>query len=55
MAGEFGCIALAWWNEREERYEMRSAEVGQGDGKDGKLKANVWYRLNEKGKFVLVK
>jgi hypothetical protein len=30
---------------------MRCREVGCGDGTDGKLKAGVWYRLNERGEF----
>ena len=52
MAGKYGCIALLWWNEDGRRYEMRCAETGCGDGSDGKLKAEVWYRLNADGKFV---
>ncbi len=48
-AGEFGCIALAWWNEKEQRSEMRCAQTGAGKGS---LKANVWYRLNDAGEFV---
>ena len=51
-AGEYGCIALSWWNKIEQRFEMRCAETGCGDGSDGKLKANVWYQLNELGEFV---
>jgi hypothetical protein len=31
---------------------MRCAEIGIGDGSDGKLKANVWYELDEEGKFI---
>ena len=54
MAGKFGCIALGWWNRAEERSEMRCAETGCGDGSDGKLKAEVWYRLNDQGEFVEV-
>jgi hypothetical protein len=52
MAGRYGCIALAWWNDTEDRSEMRSAETGCGDGSDGKLKSEVWYQLDEKGAFV---
>jgi hypothetical protein len=33
---------------------MRCAEVGIGDGSDGKLKAKIWYRLDSDGKFVEV-
>lgn len=51
MAAEYGCIALAWWNEKAQRVEMKSAEIG--NGKDKKLKPNVWYRLNAKGQFVV--
>ena len=50
-AGEWGCVALAWWNDAAQRAEMRCREVGCGDGTDGKLKAGVWYRLNERGEF----
>ena len=53
-AGKFGCIALAWANEKEGRSEMRCAETGCGDGSDGKLKAHVWYRLNNQGEFMEV-
>jgi hypothetical protein len=52
MAGEYGCIALAWWNEKEQRYEMKCAETSDEKGSGGKLKAFAWYRLDEKGKFV---
>ena len=45
-AAEFGCIALAWWNEKERRVEMRCALVGD------KIKANTWHRLNDAGEFV---
>ena len=51
-AGKFGCVALAWWNEKERRGEMRCREIGCGDGSDGKLKADTWYLLNEAGEFV---
>ena len=53
-AGKFGCVALAWWNEKERREEMRCREIGCGDGSDGKLKADTWYLLNEAGEFVEV-
>lgn len=52
MVGKYGCIVLAWWNETEQRGEMRCAETGCGDGSDGKLKADVWYRLDGIGQFV---
>ena len=45
-AGEFGCIALAWWNEKCQRAEMRCALVG-----DGHLKPDTWYQLNVAGEF----
>ena len=51
MAGKFGCIALQWWNKKEERAEMRCSETGCGDGSDGKLKSEVWYSLDENGEF----
>lgn len=47
-AGEFGMIALAWWNEKESRAEMRCARTGAGC----KCKPDVWYRLDAKGNFV---
>jgi len=52
MAGKYGCICLSFYNEIEGRYEMRCAETGCGDGSDGKLKAEVWYSLNDDGKFI---
>jgi hypothetical protein len=54
MAGKYGCIALQWRNKSENRVEIRCAETGCGDGSDSKLKAEVWYRLNENGEFVVV-
>jgi hypothetical protein len=51
-AGEYGCIALAWYNKDASRMEMRCRETGCGDGTDGKLKAHSWYRLDEAGNFV---
>ena len=50
-AGQFGCIALAWWNVKEQRTEMRCALTGC----DGGLKADVWYTLDTFGNFVEVK
>ena len=52
MAGKYGVVALAWWNEGEERVEMRCAETGCGDGSDGKLKANAWYVLDSEGQII---
>lgn len=52
MAGKYGCIALAWDNKKEDRVEMRCAEIGCGDGSDGKLKEETWYMLDETGSFV---
>jgi hypothetical protein len=52
QAGKYGCIALAWWNAPADRGEMRCREVGCGDGSDGKLKSDTWYRLDESGAFV---
>lgn len=48
-AGKFGCIALSWWNAKENRFEMRCALVGPG-----RLKPDIWYSLDEKGEFVEV-
>ena len=47
IAGEYGCIALAWWNQKERRIEMRCARTGPGR----MLKPNVWYRLDMLGNF----
>ena len=47
-AGLYGCIALAWWNVKSERVEMRCSCIG---GRHG-LKADTWYCLDENGKFV---
>ena len=33
---------------------MRAAEIGCGDGSDGKLKAGVWYAIDGEGRFVEV-
>ncbi len=56
LAGKFGCIALAWWNNKDNRGEMRCRETGIGDGSDGKLKAEVWYSLDpDTGEFTEVK
>jgi hypothetical protein len=48
--GPYGVIALAFYNTKAERYEMRCARIG--NGKDKHLKPNVWYRLDTKGRFV---
>jgi hypothetical protein len=52
--GPFSALALAWWNKEAKRTEMRAAEIGIGDGSDGKLKRDVWYRLDAAGQFVEV-
>lgn len=44
-------VALQWWNKDEDRVEMKCAETGCGDGSDGKLKAETWYKLNDAGEF----
>ena len=53
-AGEFGCIALGWWNATAKRAEMRCALTGGKNGKQraGVLIPHVWYELNESGNFV---
>jgi hypothetical protein len=54
-AGPYSALALAWWNEKAQRSEMRVALIGKGDGKDKKLKADTWYKLNARGQFVAVR
>jgi hypothetical protein len=46
-AGEDGCIALAWWDKKAERYRMEVAYVG----KNG-IEPNVAYKLDDNHKFV---
>jgi hypothetical protein len=48
QAGEYGCIALAFYNARADRMEMRCARTGGTGG----LKPHTWYRLNGRGEFV---
>ena len=50
--GPYGVLALAWQGPHVDRQEMRCARIGIGDGSDGLLKADVWYRLNEVGEFI---
>jgi hypothetical protein len=52
--GPFGVIALAWWNKTQQRAEMCCARIGVGDGSDELLKANQWYRLDERGEFIAI-
>jgi hypothetical protein len=49
-SGEGGCIALAWLNPKTKRNEMRCATTG----KEGQLKADTWYSIDESGNFVEV-
>ena len=49
--GEGGCIALAYQNPKTGKVEMHCARTGKGQ----KCRANIWYQLNSKGKFVVVK
>ena len=51
MGGEFGCIALTWWNEKESRLEMKCATTGN---REGDLNPGVWYSLDAKGEFQAV-
>jgi hypothetical protein len=51
MAGDYGCIALSWYNAAADRYEMRCAVTGNPDA-PGALKAHQWYQLNEAGEFI---
>jgi hypothetical protein len=48
-AGENGCIALAWWDEKKKRPRLTVGYVGE----DG-LEAGKWYAVDEKGKLVEV-
>lgn len=50
-AGEGGCIALAF--ERDGKITMRCAEVSAR--RKGCLKPDTWYRLDSRGRFVVVK
>ena len=53
-AGTYSCIAIGWNNKKENRKEMRCAEIGCGDGSDGKLKSDTWYKLDDNGNFIEV-
>jgi hypothetical protein len=46
-AGENGCIALAWWDEKAKRPRITVGYVGE----DG-VEAGKWYELDKKGKLV---
>ena len=48
-AGPGGCIALAWWDEKVKRPRVSVGYVGEG------LKADTWYRVDERGEFEEVK
>ena len=48
-AGELGCIVLSRWVDAEKRFRVSVGYVGE----DG-IKADVFYRLDEDGKFVEV-
>ena len=50
-AGKYGIIGLQFYNEEKNRYEMKCCEIGSGDGSDGKLKADVFYKLDNLGLF----
>ena len=50
-AAEFGVIALSWWNEKENRCEMKCATTGN---RKGDLKPDIWYSLNSSGEFFEV-
>ena len=47
-AGIDGCIALAWWDKKKERYRVTVGYVGEG------LDADTWYRCDDAGKLVKV-
>lgn len=46
MAGPFSALALTWKNPVTNQREVKIAEIGIGDGTDGKLMANRWYQLD---------
>ena len=48
-SGEFGCIALAFWNADKQRSEMRCARTGT---EEGMLKPDTWYTLDLQGNFA---
>lgn len=50
MADEKGVLLATWWDETADRPRVAVAYVGE----DG-IKAQVWYRLDQAGKFVEVK
>ncbi len=54
-AGIYGGILIRYWDKDMSTYRVKAGEVGCGDGSDGLLKADTWYRVNEKGDFVEVK
>lgn len=49
LAGRHGAGAA------KQAREQFGAEIGCGDGSDGKLKSLADYRLNESGEFIEVK
>jgi hypothetical protein len=51
--GPYGVIALAFYNAKAKRQEMRCARIG--NGKDRQLKPGKWYRLDARGRFVVDK
>ena len=46
-AGEGGCIALAWWDYKNERYRLEVGYVGENG-----IEAGKFYQLNEDHKFI---
>jgi hypothetical protein len=55
QAGSYGCLALAWWNTRAKRAEMRCARTGaDAKAEEPLLKPGTWYRLDGRGEFVEV-
>jgi hypothetical protein len=45
-AGENGCIALAWWDEKAKRPRVTVGYVGE----EG-IEADTWYRVGKNGKL----
>ena len=53
--GVYGLIVIQYYDSEKGVYRRKAGEVGVGDGSDGLLLANTWYRLNEKNEFEIVK
>ena len=49
LAGDDGCIALAWWDRSKERYRLEVGYVGEGGIEEGKT-----YKLDDYHNFIEV-